>query len=30
MLDRDCVDALLDNMEQVEKIQKQFAEDAFG
>jgi HD-GYP domain-containing protein (c-di-GMP phosphodiesterase class II) len=30
MLDRDCVDALLDNMEQVEKIQEQFAEDAFG
>ena len=30
MLDRDCVDALLDNMEQVEKIQEQFAEDAYG
>mgnify|MGYP001826463565 CR=1 FL=1 len=30
MLDRDCVDALLDNMEQVEQIQQQFAENAYG
>lgn len=30
MLDRDCVDALLDNMEQVEQIQAQFAENAYG
>jgi HD-GYP domain-containing protein (c-di-GMP phosphodiesterase class II) len=30
MLDRDCVDALLDNMEQVEQIQQQFAEDTYG
>ena len=30
LLDQDCVDALLDNMDQVEKIQKQFAEDIYG
>lgn len=30
MLDQDCVDALLDNMEKVEEIQKQFSEDAYG
>ncbi|MBT8118547.1 MAG: HD domain-containing protein [Gammaproteobacteria bacterium] len=30
MLDRDCVDALLKNIEQVEQIQQQFSEDAYG
>jgi len=30
VLDQDCVDALLDNMEQVEQIQKQFREDSYG
>ncbi len=30
MLDQDCVDALLKNMEQVERIQKQFTENAYG
>ena len=30
MLDQDCVDALLENIEKVEKIQQQFAEDAYG
>jgi HD-GYP domain-containing protein (c-di-GMP phosphodiesterase class II) len=30
MLDQDCVDALLKNIEKVEKIQQQFAEDAYG
>jgi HD-GYP domain-containing protein (c-di-GMP phosphodiesterase class II) len=29
-LDKDCVDALLDNMDEVVKIQKQFAENSFG
>ena len=29
-LDQDCVDALLDNMDQVEKIQQHFNEDKFG
>ncbi len=29
-LDKDCVDALLDNMDEVVKIQKQFAENPFG
>jgi len=29
-LDQDCVDALLKNIEKVEQIQEQFAEDAFG
>ena len=29
-LDQDCVNALLDNMDQVEQIQKQFAEDIYG
>lgn len=30
VLDQDCVNALLDNMEQVEGIQKQFKEDIYG
>ena len=30
ILDQDCVDALLKNMEQVEKIQKQFSENVYG
>jgi len=30
LLDQDCVNALLDNMDQVEQIQKQFAEDIYG
>ena len=30
ILDQDCVDALLNNMEQVEKIQKQFSENVYG
>ena len=30
MLDQDCVDALLKNIEKVEHIQQQFAEDAYG
>jgi HD-GYP domain-containing protein (c-di-GMP phosphodiesterase class II) len=30
ILDQDCVDALLNNMEQVEKIQKQFSENIYG
>lgn len=30
ILDQNCVDALLKNMEQVEKIQKQFSEDIYG
>jgi HD-GYP domain-containing protein (c-di-GMP phosphodiesterase class II) len=30
ILDQDCVDALLDNMDQVEQIQKQFREDIYG
>lgn len=30
MLDQDCVDALLENIEKVEKIQQQFTEDAYG
>ena len=29
-LDQDCVNALIKNIEQVEKIQKQFSENAFG
>ena len=29
-LDKDCVDALLDNMDEVLKIQQQFCEDRFG
>lgn len=29
-LDKDCVDALVNNMDVVEKIQKQFGEDKFG
>jgi HD-GYP domain-containing protein (c-di-GMP phosphodiesterase class II) len=29
-LDQDCVNALLDNMEQVEKIQQQFYENSYG
>jgi HD-GYP domain-containing protein (c-di-GMP phosphodiesterase class II) len=29
-LDKDCVDALLDNMDEVIKIQQQFREDCFG
>jgi len=29
-LDKDCVDALLDNMDEVVKIQLQFCEDRFG
>ena len=29
-LDQDCVNALIDNMEQIEQIQKQFDENAFG
>jgi HD-GYP domain-containing protein (c-di-GMP phosphodiesterase class II) len=29
-LDRDCVKALLDNIEEVERIQKQFIEDNYG
>jgi HD-GYP domain-containing protein (c-di-GMP phosphodiesterase class II) len=29
-LDKDCVDALLDNMDEVIKIQQQFCEDRFG
>lgn len=29
-LDRDCVDALINNMDAVEKIQKQFGEDKYG
>jgi HD-GYP domain-containing protein (c-di-GMP phosphodiesterase class II) len=29
-LDKNCVDALLDNMDEVVKIQKQFAENPFG
>ncbi len=30
VLDRDCVDALLKNIEQVEQIQQQFSENAYG
>jgi len=30
VLDQDCVDALLENMDQVEQIQKQFREDIYG
>lgn len=30
LLDKDCVDALVQNMDKIEKIQKQFAEDHFG
>lgn len=30
MLDRDCVDALLKNIEQVEQIQQQFSENVYG
>jgi len=30
VLDRDCVDALVQNMDQVLEIQKQFGEDSFG
>ena len=30
LLDQDCVNALLDNMDQVEQIQKQFTEDIYG
>ena len=30
MLDQGCVDALLENIEKVEKIQQQFTEDAYG
>ena len=29
-LDHDCVNALLDNLEEVEKIQSQFSEDSYG
>ncbi len=29
-LDQDCVNALIKNIEQIEKIQKQFIENAFG
>ena len=29
-LDRDCVDALISNLEQVERIQRQFSEDFYG
>ena len=29
-LDKDCVDALIDNMDEVMNIQKQFIEDQFG
>ncbi|MCW9024200.1 MAG: HD domain-containing protein [Gammaproteobacteria bacterium] len=29
-LDQDCVDALLDNMDQIEQIQKQFCENTYG
>jgi len=29
-LDQDCVDALIDNMDQVEEIQRQFKEDKYG
>ena len=29
-LDQDCVNALIDNMEQIEKIQKQFSENVYG
>ena len=29
-LDKDCVNALLDNMDEVVKIQQQFCEDRFG
>ena len=30
ILDQDCVNALLDNMDQVEQIQKQFSENIYG
>ena len=30
LLDQDCVNALLDNMDQVEQIQKRFTEDIYG
>ncbi len=30
VLDKDCVDALIQNMDQVLEIQKQFSEDSFG
>ena len=30
MLDQDCVNALLDNIEQVEQIQRQFSENMYG
>ena len=30
LLDKDCVNALLDNMDQVEQIQKRFTEDIYG
>jgi hypothetical protein len=29
-LDRDCVDALISHMPEVERIQKQFGEDTYG
>ena len=29
-LDRDCVDALVSNLDEVEKIQRQFSEDYYG
>ena len=29
-LDRDCVKALLDNLEEIERIQKQFIENNYG
>ena len=29
-LDRDCVDALVSNLDEVEKIQQQFSEDYYG
>lgn len=30
VLDGDCVDALIDNMQKVEEVQKQFSQDSFG
>lgn len=30
VLDRDCVDALIDNIQKVEEVQKQFSQDSFG
>ncbi|MCP4430005.1 MAG: phosphohydrolase, partial [Gammaproteobacteria bacterium] len=29
-LDRDCVNALFQNLDEVEQIQKQFSENAYG